>query len=233
MAFIELKNVKKTYDNGQIKVNALQDASFEIQEGELVIILGPSGTGKSTLLNVIGGIDTVTSGSIFIDGEDITKYTEKKLIQYRRNDVGFVFQDYNLLDNLTAYENIQMSIELKKQKGDVLESLKKVGLENRINHYPSQLSGGEKQRVAIARAFIKNPKLLLCDEPTGALDYENSKQIFKLLKEICITEKKTVIIITHNHAISDIANKVIRFNNGKVEEIIINEKTKNIDEIWW
>lgn len=169
MAFIELKNVKKIYENGEIKVNALQDTCFEIQEGELVIILGPSGTGKSTLLNVIGGIDTVTSGSILVDGEDITKYSDKQLIQYRRNDVGFVFQDYNLLDNLTAYENVQMSIDLKKQKGDVLESLKKVGLENRINHYPAQLSGGEKQRVAIARAFIKEPKLLLCDEPTRSV----------------------------------------------------------------
>ena len=166
MAFIELKNVKKIYESGEIKVNALQDTCFEIQEGEMVIILGPSGTGKSTLLNVMGGIDTVTSGSIFVEGKDITKFTEKQLIQYRRNDVGFVFQDYNLLENLTAYENVQMSIDLKKQKADILESLKKVGLESRANHYPAQLSGGEKQRVAIARAFIKNPKLLLCDEPT-------------------------------------------------------------------
>lgn len=166
MAYIELKNVRKVYNTGEIKVNALQDASFEIQEGEMVIILGPSGTGKSTLLNVIGGIDTVTSGSIFVEGKDITKYSEKQLIQYRRNDVGFVFQDYNLLENLTAYENVKMSVDLKKQKANILESLKKVGLENRINHYPAQLSGGERQRVAIARAFIKNPKLLLCDEPT-------------------------------------------------------------------
>ena len=166
MAFIELKNVRKVYNTGEIKVNALQDASFEIEEGEMVIILGPSGTGKSTLLNVIGGIDTVTSGSILVEGKDITKYSEKQLTQYRRNDVGFVFQDYNLLENLTAYENVKMSIDLKKQKANILESLKKVGLGNRINHYPAQLSGGEQQRVAIARAFIKNPKLLLCDEPT-------------------------------------------------------------------
>lgn len=166
MAFIELKNVRKVYNSGEIKVNALQDTCFEIEEGEMVIILGPSGTGKSTLLNVIGGIDTVTSGSIIVEGKDITKYTEKQLIQYRRNDVGFVFQDYNLLDNLTAYENVQMAVDLKKQKANIIESLKKVGLGNRINHYPAQLSGGEQQRVAIARAFIKNPKLLLCDEPT-------------------------------------------------------------------
>ena len=166
MAFIELKNVRKVYNSGEIKVNALQDTCFEIEEGEMVIILGPSGTGKSTLLNVIGGIDTVTSGSIIVEGKDITKYTEKQLIQYRRNDVGFVFQDYNLLDNLTAYENVQMAVDLKKQKANIIESLKKVGLGNRINHYPAQLSGGEQQRVAKARAFIKNPKLLLCDEPT-------------------------------------------------------------------
>ena len=166
MAFIELKNVRKVNNTGEIKVNALQDTSFEIQEGELVIILGPSGTGKSTLLNVIGGIDTVTSGSILVEGKDITKYSEKQLIQYRRNDVGFVFQDYNLLENLTAYENVKMAVDLKKQKANILESLKMVGLENRINHYPAQLSGGERQRVAIARAFIKKPKLLLCDEPT-------------------------------------------------------------------
>ena len=166
MAFIELKNVRKVNNTGEIKVNALQDTSFEIQEGEMVIILGPSGTGKSTLLNVIGGIDTVTSGSILVEGKDITKYSEKQLIQYRRNDVGFVFQDYNLLENLTAYENVKMAVDLKKQKANILESLKMVGLENRINHYPAQLSGGERQRVAIARAFIKKPKLLLCDEPT-------------------------------------------------------------------
>ena len=166
MAFIELKNVRKVYNTGEIKVNALQDTSFEIQEGEMVIILGPSGTGKSTLLNVIGGIDTVTSGSILVEGKDITKYSEKQLIQYRRNDVGFVFQDYNLLENLTAYENVKMAVDLKKQKANILESLKMVGLGNRINHYPAQLSGGERQRVAIARAFIKKPKLLLCDEPT-------------------------------------------------------------------
>ena len=169
MAFIELKNVKKIYDNGKIKVNALQDTCFEIYEGEMVLILGPSGTGKSTLLNVIGGIDTVNSGSILVEGHDITKYSEKQLTQYRRNDVGFVFQDYNLLENLTAYENVQMAVDLKKQKADILESLRKVGLENRVNHYPSQLSGGEKQRIAIARAFIKNPKFLLCDEPTRCI----------------------------------------------------------------
>ena len=169
MAFIKLENVKKIYNSGEIKVEALQDTCFEIEEGEMVIILGPSGTGKSTLLNVLGGIDSVTSGSIFIGGEDITKYSEKQLIQYRRNDVGFVFQDYNLLENLTAYENVQMSMDLKKQKGDILGILKEVGLEKRIHHYPAQLSGGEQQRVAIARAFVKNPKLLLCDEPTRSI----------------------------------------------------------------
>ena len=166
MAFIELKNVRKIYNSGEIKVNALQDTCFEIEEGEMVIILGPSGTGKSTLLNVIGGIDKVTSGSVFVDGKDITKYSEKQLIQYRRNDVGFVFQDYNLLSNLTAYENVQMAAQLKKLKADIKESLQKVGLKNRENHYPAQLSGGEQQRVAIARAMIKKPKILLCDEPT-------------------------------------------------------------------
>ena len=169
MAFIEVKNVKKIYNSGEIKVNALQDTCFKIEEGELVIILGPSGTGKSTLLNVIGGIDKVTSGSILIDGKDITKYSEKQLIQYRRNDVGFVFQDYSLLSNLTAYENVKMAVELKKQKADINKSLEKVGLKNRGNHYPSQLSGGEQQRVAIARAMIKKPKILLCDEPTRSI----------------------------------------------------------------
>ena len=203
------------------------------KKGELVVILGQSGSGKSTCLNVLGGMDSANSGSVIVDRRDITKLKEKDLIKYRRNEIGFVFQFYNLVQNLTALENVELAVQLCKDHLNPKTILKKVGLEKRINNFPSQLSGGEQQRVAIARAISKNPKLLLCDEPTGALDYKTGKQILKLLEEVCRKEKMTVIIITHNSAIAPMADKVIKFKNGSVEEIIINKRPKNIDEIEW
>ena len=213
MAYIEFKNVVKEYIVGENSIKALDNANFEIEKGELVVIVGPSGAGKTTALNVLGGMDNVTSGEVIIDGQRVDKYSEKELTHYRREDIGFVFQFYNLVQNLTAIE--------------------KVGLKNRKDNFPSQLSGGEQQRVAIARAIAKNPKILLCDEPTGALDYNTGKQILKLLQDTCRKEKMTVIIITHNSAIAPMADKVIRFKNGKAEEIIINKKPQSIDEIEW
>jgi len=233
MAYIEFKNVSKTYEMGEIKINALDKASFEIEKGELVVILGPSGAGKTTCLNILGGMDTATKGSLIIDDVNITKLNRKALIDYRRHDIGFVFQFYNLIQNLTTLENVELAVQLCKDHLDPNKVLEKVGLTKRKNNFPSQLSGGEQQRVAIARAIAKNPKLLLCDEPTGALDYKTGKQILKLLEETCRNEKMTIIIVTHNSAISEMADKVIKFKNGSVEEVIINKKPKNIEEIEW
>ena len=233
MAYIEFKNVSKTYEMGEIKINALDKASFEIEKGELVVILGPSGAGKTTCLNILGGMDTATKGSLIIDDVNITKLNRKALIDYRRHDIGFVFQFYNLIQNLTTLENVELAVQLCKDHLDPNKVLEKVGLTKRKNNFPSQLSGGEQQRVAIARAIAKNPKLLLCDEPTGALDYKTGKQILKLLEETCRNEKMTIIIVTHNSAISEMADKVIKFKNGSVEEVIINIKPKNIEEIEW
>lgn len=233
MAYIEFKNISKTYQMGEVEIKALNKASFSIDEGELVVILGPSGAGKTTCLNILGGMDEASSGSLIIDGVKITDLKGKDLIKYRRNDIGFVFQFYNLIQNLTALENVELAVQLCKDHLNPEKILKKVGLKDRINNFPSQLSGGEQQRVAIARAIAKNPKLLLCDEPTGALDYKTGKQILKLLEDACHKENMTIIIVTHNSAIADMADKVIKFKNGTVEEIYINKNPRPIESIEW
>ena len=233
MAYIEFKNVDKIYQMGEVEIKALDKASFEIEKGELVVILGPSGAGKTTCLNILGGMDNATSGNVMISDNDITTYSQKELINYRRKDIGFVFQFYNLIQNLTAIENVELAVQLSKNHLDPEKVLEQVGLKNRMHNYPSQLSGGEQQRVAIARAIAKNPKLLLCDEPTGALDYKTGKSILKLLEKTARKEHMTVIIITHNSAIAPMADKIIKFKNGKTEEIIKNKKPISIDEIEW
>ena len=233
MAYIEFKNISKKYKMGELEIKALNKANFEIDEGELVVILGPSGAGKTTCLNILGGMDSATSGEFIIDGIDITKLKEKELIKYRRNDIGFVFQFYNLVQNLTALENVELANQLCKDHLNPEIILKKVGLKDRMNNFPAQLSGGEQQRVAIARAISKNPKILLCDEPTGALDYKTGKQILKLLEDTCHKENMTVIIVTHNTAIAEMADKVIKFKNGTVEEIYINPNPQPIETIEW
>ena len=233
MAYIEFKDVVKEYTVGETKIRALDGANFEIDKGELVVIVGPSGAGKTTALNILGGMDSCTSGRVIIDVKEINNYSEKELTRYRRESIGFVFQFYNLVQNLTAIENVELATQICKNPIDPETTIEKVGLKNRKNNFPSQLSGGEQQRVAIARAIAKNPKILLCDEPTGALDYNTGKQILKLLQDTCRKEKMTVIIITHNSAIAPMADKVIRFKNGKSEDIIINENPTSIDEIEW
>ena len=224
MAYIELKNVEKIYKMGELDLKALNKVSFEIEEGELVVILGQSGSGKSTCLNILGGMDEVTSGSVIVDGVDISKMKEKQLINYRRNDIGFVFQFYNLVQNLTAIENIELGTQMCKNPIEADEALAKVGLEDRMDNFPSQMSGGQQQRVSIARAIARRPKILLCDEPTGALDYKTGKQILELLENTCRRGKITTVIITHNSAIAPMADRVIKFRNGKTEEIILNDK---------
>ena len=233
MAYIEFKKVDKVYQMGEIKIKALNKTSFDIEKGELVVILGPSGAGKTTCLNILGGMDSATNGDVIVDGKNITNYSYKDLITYRRNDIGFVFQFYNLVQNLTALENVELAVQLCKDHLNPKTIISKVGLKQRANNFPSQLSGGEQQRVAIARAIAKNPKLLLCDEPTGALDYKTGKQILKLLEEASRKENMTVVIITHNAALAPMADKVIKFKNGSVEDIIINKKPRSIDEIEW
>ena len=231
--YIEFKNVSKKYFQGKITITALDKVNFSIDEGELVVILGPSGAGKTTLLNILGGIVTATSGTINVAGKNITKLNEHELTKYRRTDIGFVFQFYNLIQNLTALENVELAVQLCKDHLDPKEILTKVGLKNRLNNFPSELSGGEQQRVAIARSIAKNPKLLLADEPTGALDFKTGKQILKLLEDVCRKEKMTVIIITHNSILASMADKVIKINNGTVSNIIKNEHPKSIDELEW
>ena len=233
MAYIEFKDVVKEYTVGETKIRALDGANFEIDKGELVVIVGPSGAGKTTALNILGGMDSCTSGKVIIDEKEINNYSEKELTRYRRESIGFVFQFYNLVQNLTAIENVELATQICKNPIDPETTIEKVGLKNRKNNFPSQLSGGEQQRVAIARAIAKNPKILLCDEPTGALDYNTGKQILKLLQDTCRKEKMTVMIITHNSAIAPMADKVIRFKNGKSEDIIISENPTSIDEIEW
>ena len=233
MAYIEFKNIVKEYQMGEIKIKALDNTNFEIEKGELVVIVGPSGAGKTTTLNILGGMDKATSGEVFVDGKEITKLKNKQLIEYRRNDIGFVFQFYNLVQNLTAKENVELATQICSDALDVNEILEKVGLGDRKDNFPAQLSGGEQQRVAIARAIAKNPKLLLCDEPTGALDYKTGKSILKLLQEMARKEKMTVAIITHNGAIAPMAEKVIHFKNGTAERIEINKNPISIDEIEW
>ena len=233
MAYIEFKNVEKIYKMGEVDLKALDKVNFEIEKGELVIILGQSGSGKSTCLNILGGMDEVTAGNVIVDGVDITKIKEKQLINYRRNDIGFVFQFYNLVQNLTAIENIELGTQMCEKSLDAKEALKKVGLEDRMNNFPSQMSGGQQQRVSIARAIARKPKILLGDEPTGALDYKTGKQILELLEKTCRKEKITTIIITHNNAVAPMADRVIKFKNGIAEEVIINKNPISVKKIEW
>ncbi len=233
MSYIEFKNVNKIYKMGEVQIKALDNTSFDIEKGELVCILGPSGAGKTTCLNILGGMDSITSGEVLVDGKYINKLNDRELINYRRNDIGFVFQFYNLIQNMSVLENVELATQLCKNSLDPSLILDKVGLNMRKNNFPAQLSGGEQQRVAIARAICKNPKLLLCDEPTGALDYKTGKQILKLLQDTCRNEHMTVIIITHNSAISPMADKIIKFKNGSVSNVIINEHPMNIEDIEW
>lgn len=233
MSFIEFRNVVKTYQMGEIQINAVDKISFPIEKGEFVIIVGPSGAGKTTVLNILGGMDKPTSGIIKVDEVDISNFDEKALTQYRRDDVGFVFQFYNLVQNLTAYENVELATQLCKNPVDAEAILGEVGLANRKDNFPSQLSGGEQQRVAIARALAKNPKLLLCDEPTGALDYITGKSILKLLQDMCREKGMTVIVITHNSALMPMADKIIKINDGKVDKILVNKTPVSAEQIEW
>ena len=233
MPYIEFKNVVKEYKMGEVSIKALDKTNFEIEKGELVVIVGPSGAGKTTALNILGGMDNVTSGKVIIDGKDISKFKKKELIRYRRDNIGFVFQFYNLVQNLTAIENVELATQICKKPLNPETILEKVGLKNRMKNFPSQLSGGEQQRVAIARAIAKNPKLLLCDEPTGALDYKTGKQILKLLQDTCRKEGMTVIIITHNSALTPMADRVIHFKNGTAFNIEKNENPTPIEDIEW
>ena len=233
MAFVEFQNVGKTYHMGEVDINALHDTSFEIEKGELVVIVGPSGAGKTTLLNILGGMDTLSSGKVLIDGIEISGFSRIQLTEYRRHDVGFVFQFYNLIGNLTALENVELASQICKDPLDARQILKNVGLEERMKNFPSQLSGGEQQRVAIARALAKNPKLLLCDEPTGALDYQTGKAILKLLQDTGRKTGMTVIIITHNSALTAMADRVIKVRSGTVKSVQVNEHPQDIQEIEW
>ena len=233
MPYIEMKDVDKTYIMGEIRINALDRASLAIDKGELAVILGPSGAGKTTCLNILGGMDAATAGRVTVDGQDITAFTPRQLTEYRRADIGFVFQFYNLIQNLTALENVELAVQLCRDHLEPAAVLEQVGLGQRMDNFPSQLSGGEQQRVAIARAVAKNPKLLLCDEPTGALDYCTGKQILKLLSDTCRHAGITVVIITHNSAIAPMADKVIRFKNGRVEDVAVSTHPLPIEQIEW
>lgn len=233
MAFIEFKDIKKEYKIGDVTINAVDKCSFGVEKGELVVILGPSGAGKTTVLNLLGGMDIPTSGSITVDGKEIHKYNKKELVGYRRKDIGFVFQFYNLVGNLTALENVELACQICPDSLSPKTTLEQVGLGERMSNFPSQLSGGEQQRVAIARAIAKNPKLLLCDEPTGALDSVTGQLIIELLQKTCKEMGTTTILITHNAVIAEIADKVIKVKNGTVKEVIINESPKKVDEIVW
>ena len=233
MAFIEVINMSKVYKAGETSIVANDSLTFHIEKNEFAIILGPSGAGKSTFLNILGGMDKPTDGEIIVDGKEISKYTDRELTTYRRNVMAFVFQFYNLIPNLTALENVELATQIVKNAKDPLEVLKSVGLENRINNFPSQLSGGEQQRVSIARAISKNPKLLLCDEPTGALDYKTGKQILTLLQDLTRNTDTTVVVITHNSAIAPCADRVLEITDAKVKNISINKEPKKISQIEW
>ncbi len=231
--FVRLKNVSKIYRMGEVEIRAVDKIEFMIDKGEFVVVVGPSGAGKTTVLNILGGMDTVTSGDVLVDGENIAKYSQRKLTGYRRDDIGFVFQFYNLVPNLTAKENVELALQICKEPLDAVQVLKEVGLGNRLDNFPAQLSGGEQQRVSIARALAKNPKLLLCDEPTGALDYQTGKAILKLLQDTCRQKKMTVIVITHNSALTPMADRVIKIKNGKVSKMYLNENPEPIENIEW
>lgn len=232
-AFIDLKNVSKVYRMGEIDIRAADSVSFSVEKGEFAVIVGPSGAGKTTVLNILGGMDTASSGEVWVDGQNVAAYNRRERIGFRREEIGFVFQFYNLVQNLTAFENVELAVQICKNYRNPEEVLDAVGLKERMNNFPSQLSGGEQQRVAIARALAKNPKLLLCDEPTGALDYQTGKQILRLLWNSCREYKMTVIIITHNQALTEMADRVIEIRNGKTEKIYTNEQPKSIDLIEW
>ena len=233
MSYLKLTDICKQFGSGEFVVNALADVSFELNNGEFVVILGSSGAGKTTLLNILGGMDKATSGEIVVDGKNITNMDKRGLTEYRRNDVGFVFQFYKLMPNLTALENVEIAVEICKNHLDPKATLAEVGLDERLNNFPAQLSGGEQQRVSIARAIAKNPKLLLCDEPTGALDYVTGKKILKLLHDVCKQRDKLVIIVTHNQALKDMADKVIYIKSGRIEQVAVNDSPKPIEEIEW
>lgn len=233
MPYIEFTDVVRSYGEGATKINALDGASFVVEKGELAVILGASGAGKTTTLNILGGMDGATSGQVVVDGRDISSATEDQLVDYRRTDVGFVFQFYNLVPNLTALENVELAAQICPDSLDAEETLAKVGLAERLDNFPAQLSGGEQQRVSIARALAKNPKLLLCDEPTGALDYQTGKQILQLLQDTCRTEGITVVIVTHNAALAAMADRLIRFKSGRVTDMTVNENPLPIAEIEW
>lgn len=231
--FVKLTDVKKIYQMGEVEIRAVDGIDFEIEKGEFVVIVGPSGAGKTTVLNMLGGMDTCTSGTIIVDGIDISKFKNKQLTSYRRDAIGFVFQFYNLVQNLTALENVELAMQISKNPLDAVAVMNDIGLGERVDNFPAQLSGGEQQRVAIARALAKNPKLLLCDEPTGALDYNTGKAILKLLQDTCREKGMTVIVITHNSAIAPIADRMIKIKNGKVSSIVKNDSPVSIDTIEW
>ena len=232
-AFVEFQNVKKIYHTGEVKIEALHDVNFQIEQGEFCVVVGASGAGKTTILNILGGMDTLTEGNVILDGQDISKFNKKQLTTYRRYDVGFVFQFYNLVQNLTALENVELAAQICKNPLDAAEVLEKVGLKERMANFPAQLSGGEQQRVAIARALAKNPKLLLCDEPTGALDYNTGKAVLKLLQDTCRNMGKTVVVITHNQAITAMADRIITVKNGTVQKMIKNDNVQDVEQIEW
>ncbi len=233
MSFVEFKNVKKIYNSGETEIKALDGVDFVIEKGEFCVILGASGAGKTTILNILGGMDTLTSGSASLDGVEISAMNKKQLTSYRRHDVGFVFQFYNLVQNLTALENVELAAQICKNPLDAAEVLRQVGLGERLKNFPAQLSGGEQQRVAIARALAKNPKLLLCDEPTGALDYATGKAVLKLLQDTCRGTGKTVVVITHNQALAAMADRIISVKSGKVSDMRLNDNIADISEIEW
>ena len=232
-AFVHFENVRKVYTMGEVKIEALRDVSFDVEKGEICIIVGPSGAGKTTLLNILGGMDTLTSGTVLLDGQEVSAYSKKQLGNYRRHDVGFVFQFYNLIQNLTALENVELANQICRNPRDAREVLEAVGLGDRTGNFPGQLSGGEQQRVAIARALAKNPKLLLCDEPTGALDYSTGKQILKLLQDTARRDGVTVIIITHNQAITAMADRVASIRNGTIAGVVCNPDPTPVENIEW
>ena len=231
--FVTLKDVRKIYKMGEVEIMAAAGIDFEIKKGEFAVVVGPSGAGKTTVLNILGGMDTATSGQVLVDGQDIATYSTKQLTAYRRDDIGFVFQFYNLIPNLTALENVELALQICKDPMDAQEVLEEVGLGERLDNFPAQLSGGEQQRVSIARALAKNPKLLLCDEPTGALDYNTGKSILKLLQDTCRNSGMTVILITHNSAIAPMAARVIKIKNGRVDKIIQNPQPVPVETIEW
>ena len=231
--FVKLENVRKIYQMGEVEIRAVDGIDFEIGKGEFVVIVGPSGAGKTTVLNILGGMDTATSGKVLVDGNDVAQYTNRQLIGYRREDIGFVFQFYNLVPNLTALENVELALQICKEPLDAKTVLEEVGLGERLNNFPAQLSGGEQQRVSIARALAKNPKLLLFDEPTGALDYNTGKAILKLLQDTCRNKGMTVIVITHNSALAPMADRVIHIKNGRVESMEMNAHPVPVETIEW